>query len=453
MDISTRFATRTNSPSTPPITFNAATRLLRSRVYPLAFQIIASLAFVLILWFAFTGNPHGELNLGTVLSWRLWWALLPLSFFAVGKAWCAVCPLALLSDLTHRVSPVTAVMPRWLREHGAWVMAGAFLLLSWAHAIFDIHGSPLLTGFIFLGLGLSAVVLAVRYERRAFCRFVCPIGMMGGMYALTSPVTLRASESACRAGCGKKSCVVAPSCKLYEYPRTLDSNRYCVLCGDCVKECEHNSPRPVLRAPTSELAEIRKPVFAEAVFVILLVGMILSEVVRKTPLYPRLMQSLLEWSPLQDYAVVYSFSLVVLLAALLALAFGVARWSAPAWKPNFARFGYAFIPLALSGHLGINFYELYTGGTRSVQTVIDNLQIPLQLFEMPPMVRGAIYNYIPELMAVQYAVLLLGLAATLIAIWRVGRKTQVRRTPYMLFAGAVAGLFLAVYAFPMKPGC
>jgi hypothetical protein len=452
MDISTPFAKHDRS-SSYSFTLDPATRFLRSRAYPLAFQAIASIAFLLILWFAFTGNPHGELNFGTVLSWRLWWALLPLSFFAFGKAWCAICPLALLSDLTNRLSPITRVMPRWLREHGAWVMAGAFLALSWAHAIFDIHGSPLLTGFIFVGLGVSAVVLAVRYERRAFCRFVCPIGLMGGMYALTSPLALRANESACRTGCGKKSCVVAPDCKLYEYPRTLDSNRYCVLCGDCVKDCEHNSPRLILRAPTSELAEIRKPVFAEAVFVILLVGMILSEVIRKTPLYPRIMQTALEWSPFQDYTVNYSLMLLLLLSAFVAIAFGIARWSAPAWKPNLARFGYAFVPLALSGHLGINFYELYTGATRSIQTLIDNLQIPLQLFDMPPMVRGAIYSYMPELMAAQYLVLILGFGATMLAIWRLGKKTRASTKPYMLFASAIAALFFAIYAFPMKPGC
>jgi polyferredoxin len=431
----------------------ALTRVLSAQWYPALFQTVGLGVFGLILYFAFAGNPHGELNFATVLTWRLWWALLPLSLFLVGKAWCAICPLAVLSDLTRKVSPIKRVTPRFLREHGASVMAGLFVTLSWAHAVFDIHGTPWLTGVIFIGLALGAILLAVRYHHRTFCRFACPVGLMNGMYAMLSPLALRVDDEVCDLGCENRPCRAASNCKLYEYPRTMDSNRNCVLCGDCVDPCSPRSPQMVWRTPTSEIAEIRKPVWGEAVFAILLLGLVLIEIVRMTPLYPAFMQGALLVTRIDNYILVYTLSFAVLLFLLALLAIVAARVSAQNWKDNLSRFSYAFIPLAFTAHFGTNLYELTIEGTRSIQVVINNLDPRLVLFELPPLVRGSIYAYDPALMIVQYAILTLGLIASLVAIRRIARRTQTRGLPYAAIAVAIGLLFFVVYALPLKPGC
>lgn len=427
--------------------------MMRQSWYPRVFQIAGLGALGLILYFAFTGNPHGELNFATVFTWRLWWALLPLSLFLVGKIWCAICPLAVLSDLTQKISPITRVTPRFLRKHGAWVMAVLFITLSWAHAIFDIHGTPWITGVVFIGLALAAILLALRYEHRAFCRFVCPVGLMSGTYSMLSPLALRTNGNVCRVGCVNQSCRAAPICKLYEYPRTMDSNRYCVLCGDCVDACPHDSPQMVWRAPTSEIAEIRKPVWGEAVFAILLLGLVLVEIIRMTPLYPAFMQRALAITQVDNYTLIYTLSFAALLLALVLIAIVTARASASNWKTSFATFSYGLIPLAFTAHLGTNFFELAAEGTRSIQVVINNLNLPLVLFDLPPKVRGSIYDSDPALMTVHYALIALGLVASLIAIFRIARLTQTRGLPYAAMAIAIAALYFAVYSLPMKPGC
>lgn len=438
---------------TSQVEFRAATRLASATWYPRVFQWTGLAVFGLILWFSFFGNPHGELNFATVLTWRVWWALLPLSLFAFGKVWCAICPLATLSDLAQKFSRSALARPGWLRENGAWVMAGLFLLLSWAHTIFDIHGTPWITGTVFVGLAAGAVALALRYERRAFCRFVCPVGLMGGLYAMTSPLALRASDNVCRVRCARRTCQAAPNCKLYEYPRTMDSNRYCVICADCVKICPHDSPRFVWRMPTSELAEFRKPVFAEAFFVILLLGLVFVEVARMTPFYPAFMQQALRVTQIDNYTLVYTLAWATLLGVLVALAYVCARLASPRWRANFTRIAYGFIPLGLAGHLGTNLFELSAEGTRSIQVLVNNLNIPLQLFDLPPKVRGSIYASDPLLMIVHYALITLGLAAAWYAIHRLTRQMQVRAWPYQAFAAFVAVLYFAVYSLPMKPGC
>ncbi len=440
-------------PRAATLELGALTRLLSAAWYPRVFQLAGLVTFALILYFSFAGNPHGELNFATVFTWRLWWALLPLSLFLVGKFWCAICPLATLSDLAQKFSPIVRVTPRFLREHGAWVMLALFVALSWAHSIFDIHNTPWITGVVFIALALGAILLALRYEQRAFCRFVCPVGLMSGLYAMLSPLGLRANGNVCRAGCATQSCRAAPNCKLYEYPRTMDSNRYCVLCGDCVSACLHDSLKMILRAPTREVAEIRKPVVGEAFFAVLLLGLVFVEIVRMTPLYPAFMQRALVLTPIDNYSLIYSLALAALLIAISALAIFVSWVASSNWKPNLARFSYGFIPLAFAAHLGTNLFELSAEGTRSIKVVINNLNLPFLLFDLPPKVRGAIYDTDPMLMMAQYAMVALGLLASLIAIYRIARRTQTRALPYVAFAMAAAIVYLAVYSLPMKPGC
>lgn len=440
-------------PRAATIELNAVTRFLSARWYPGIFQFVALITFALILYFSFMGNPHGELNFATVLTWRLWWALLPLSLFFLGKLWCAMCPLATLGDLAQKISPLKRVMPRFLREQGAWVMTGLFVTLSWAHAVFDIHNTPWITGVVFIALALGVIGLALRYEHRAFCRFVCPVGLMSGLYAMLSPLGLRANASACRSGCANQSCRAAANCKLYEYPRTLDSNRYCVMCGDCVSACPYDSPKMILRAPTREIAEIHKPVLGEAVFATLLFGLVFVEIIRMTPLYPAFMQRALAFTQIDNYALVYSLALAVLSLVLGSVAIFVSRATSSNWKWSLGQFSYGFLPLAFAAHLGTNLFELSAEGTRSIQVVINNLNLPLALFDLPAKVRGAIYDIDPMLMMAQYALIALGLIATLIAIQRIARRTQTRALPYALFSIAAALIYLAAYSLPMKPGC
>lgn len=440
-------------PRVATIELNAMTRLLSARGYPGLFQLVGLITFALIIFFSFMGNPHGELNFATVFTWRLWWALLPLSLFLFGKLWCAICPLATLGDLAQKISPLKRVLPRFLREQGAWIMTGLFVALSWAHAVFDIHNTPWMTGVVFIALALGAIGLAVRYEHRAFCRFVCPVGLMSGLYAMLSPLGLRANASTCRSGCANQSCRAAANCKLYEYPRTMDSNRYCVLCGDCVSSCPHDSPGIILRAPTREIAEIRKPQFGEAVFATLLLGLIFVEIIRMTPVYPAFMQRALAFIPIDNYPVVYSFALALLLLVLGSVAIFVSRATSSNWKWSLAQYSYGFLPLAFAAHLGTNLFELSAEGTRSVQVVINNLYLPLALFELPAKVRGAIYETDPMLMMIQSALIVLGLIASLVATYRISRRTQTRALPYAAFSIAAALIYLFAYNLPMKPGC
>ena len=65
--------------------FPLVKRIFSNRAYPLALQVASGLVFVAIILSGFLGPPHGEDNLAVVVTWMLWWLLLPFSFVFLGR--------------------------------------------------------------------------------------------------------------------------------------------------------------------------------------------------------------------------------------------------------------------------------------------------------------------------------------------------------------------------------
>jgi len=64
---------------------------------------------------------------------------------------------------------------------------------------------------------------------------------------------------------------------MFEYPRTMDSNRACNFCSNCIKTCDHDAIRITPRPPTSELWFIKKPRFEESFLATALIGIVVSQ--------------------------------------------------------------------------------------------------------------------------------------------------------------------------------
>ena len=77
--------------------------ILSSRAYPVSLQVASSIVFAAIILYGFLGPPHGEDNFAVVVTWMLWWLLLPFSFVFLGRLWCGVCPLGGMSDAVQKV--------------------------------------------------------------------------------------------------------------------------------------------------------------------------------------------------------------------------------------------------------------------------------------------------------------------------------------------------------------
>jgi ferredoxin len=136
--------------------------------------------------------------------------------------------------------------------------------------------SPMGTGYLLLAIASFALLSGILFERRVWCRYLCPLGMLGAVFSGCSVVELRANQSICNSTCKTNSCYKGdedtPGCPLYQGPFSLSSNQNCILCGNCIKACSNDSPAFNLRIPGHELWASLKPEILTTIFVPVILG-------------------------------------------------------------------------------------------------------------------------------------------------------------------------------------
>ncbi|MBF8267630.1 MAG: hypothetical protein HW388_1138 [Dehalococcoidia bacterium] len=431
--------------------------ILASRLYPLVFQILSGAMFALVLLYAFLGPPLGEDNFAVVVTWRLWWLLLPLSFFLFGRLWCGVCPVGAVSDLAQKApAPKRRIAGDFLKKGGPWIMGSLFLGLFWIGMVRHICCWPRETAVVLLLMVGGAVTMSLAYHGRVWCRYLCPLGMFSGIYSMTGIVGLRPAKEVCRNDCriDKRQVLQAEMkvCPLFELPTTLETNRNCNLCGNCVKSCQYGAMRLTLLHPGRELAQVKRPLTGEVFFALTLVAIAFVEAIQTTRLFPSYMQWALEKNILTSYDLVFSLSLLAVVALTMGsylLATHLYTRLSDGGKPlNPASFAYSFLPLALAAYAGVSAFRLASHGARAIQVAINQLTFSLAPFDLPPPVRGSFYQVDLPVKALQLAILALGTLGALYVVARVAKRggdmgALSRALPH----GALVLLFSATFLY------
>lgn len=71
---------------------------------------------------------------------------------------------------------------------------------------------------------------------RPFCRYLCPLGAIYGLFNKISLYRYRIDETKCTScGACQKACKI--DIKTFENPNSIE----CIRCGDCIKSCPHNA--------------------------------------------------------------------------------------------------------------------------------------------------------------------------------------------------------------------
>ena len=83
---------------------------------------------------------------------------------------------------------------------------------------------------------LLVTILASIIIYRPFCRYVCPLGAVYGLFNKFSIYQIRLDGEKCtKCGTCQKSCKL--DIKIYENPSSMD----CIRCGECISRCPHNA--------------------------------------------------------------------------------------------------------------------------------------------------------------------------------------------------------------------
>ena len=244
--------------------------------------------FPLVVAILFLAPQDRQHNFALNLFWAWWWPLILLLFPVIGRLWCAFCPFMIYGEIVQKLSlkfwPRT--LKKWPRETaekwGGWFLFGLFTLIFLWEELWNLENTAYLSSWLLLLITGGAVVFSLIFERRFWCRYLCPIGGMNGLFAKLSIVELRAQQGTCAAECTTYHCYkggvgfgegqTTNGCPIYSHPAQLTDNKDCVLCMTCLKACPHRSVELNLRPPGIELWTTHIPHAYEVALLFLLLG-------------------------------------------------------------------------------------------------------------------------------------------------------------------------------------
>jgi len=250
-------------------------RLLHNRKLQFLLILPNQIIFWLVIGIGLLGTVIPGLNFATAITWYVWFCLVFVMMVVVGRAWCAMCPFGGFGEWVQRHTfwkrtssslGLGLKIPERVGQYGFLISVGAFLLLTWIEEFFNIAGpgNPASTSFMVLGIVGSALLFFLLFERRSFCRYVCPltsiIGTVGSMGAVAG---FRTRDREVCLQCSTKDCMRGGEdgygCPWYTWPGSSDSNLTCGLCTECYKACPSDNIGLFVQKPlTSVIAPTRR---------------------------------------------------------------------------------------------------------------------------------------------------------------------------------------------------
>lgn len=432
-------------------------RLLRSRWYPGIIQVPVAAVFGLVAYQLLAGPDTAHENAGTALMWVLWWPVLPVTFVVLGRFWCAVCPFGAISDAVQKLVGVNRPVPRFLKLYGIWIIDAQFLAITWSDHVWGIVESPWGSGVLLLLLTTGVIVSGAFFARRTFCRYLCFLGGLCSNYARSSVVELRADTDICSTCKARAACYngtdKVPGCPLFSFPRTMDSSANCNLCANCIKACPNDAIQVRLRKPLSELWFLDKPKVEESFLAMAIMGIVLIQNLTMLTVWQDFLAWIEQATGVTNYAVIFTVAFAVAVSVPVGM-LSLASWFASRGNlentlTNFARFGYALIPLDIAAHLAHNMFHLLAEGSLVFTTVAS-------LFGAAPADGSGALASSGTILFLQLVILALGVAGSAYTVRRVTyrryRSVARRRAtilPYAALVGILAVVNVYLLLLPM----
>jgi hypothetical protein len=379
-------------------------RLIRWPAFPGALQWPLVVVVAALVVVSLRAPRHAELNPGAAVVWQLWWTVLPFLVLLTARLWCAICPFPALGDAVQRLR-TAPLPPPALRRWGPWAAALGLGVLGILFLLLHVETSGPLTGALLVAFAAAVVGAALLWRRRAWCRYLCPLGLMVGLYSRLGWLRLGARDD------GQEAAATARDCPVFSSALAARRAHDCVLCGLCLRgrggaAVEVRFARPSATAPSLTAAE--------AVTVSVLLGLLLADALRMIPLYLGYMA----WAVALvggRYETAMALGIGTVMAAVLVahvVAAHVLR-RGETFGRSFARLSLLWLPLVLAAHLALSAQHLLAAGE-----VVLNLGAEIGLLRPGHMPPAEVYASVWSMKALQWAMLALGGLAALVLVRR-----------------------------------
>jgi polyferredoxin len=409
------------------------------------FVMLAGFLFAILS--GFFGTPVGNRNFGIVFVWIAWWAVLILvavPFF--GRGWCSICPIPLPGEWLQRgaILDPPGKKPRWFnlrwpnKLRNIWLQNLTFTLVALFSSV--ILTIPKVTSIVLAAMLFLAIGMSIVFERRAFCRYICPVGGFIGLYAQAAPMELRVKDKQVCLTCKDKPCYngseAGYGCPWDVFPGGLTKNTYCGLCMECLRTCPYDNivinTRPFsadLAKPSGRMDEAFKA------FIMLGAAMIYAGVLLgpwgKLKLAAYTVGSL-SWF---GYTALFLAFIFGLLPALFLGAVGIGKGrtkSSLNIKQAFTAFATALVPLGLMFWVAFSLSFVLTNSAYIFSSISDPLGWGWNLFGTAAIAWQPYLSVL--LLPLQTLVLVGGLLWTARTAQKVGVKVNISAVPVILFS-------------------
>jgi len=430
-------------------------RLVRNRKLQFFLILPNQIVFWTVIFVGLFGTAVPGLNFGAAITWYVWFCLVFVMMVVVGRAWCAMCPFGGFAEWVQRRTfwnrtqkslSLGRKFPEPLARLGFVLPVFSFLLLTWIEEYFNISGpgNPAATSFMVIGIVASALVFFLVFERRTFCRYICPLtSLIGTVGSIGAVAGFRTREREVCLTCKTKDCMRGGDqgfgCSWYTWPGSADSNLYCGLCTECYKSCPEDNVGLFLQKPLTSVVAPRRRRADVAWAIALLWGLVVYQQFNATSAYAPLdgwLNSRLHVPHYPD-PVAYLGLIGLLSLATAGVAWGIGALFArrdieldhagsfgdksSRFRAFFLPITYGLIPVVGADYFARQLPKFFQYSPRVVPSV--------QHMFGSSGVHSSLYNTRiladPRIVAVQVAVIALGTLGALWATWRIANRELV----------------------------
>ncbi len=291
--IEARFGPTDPSPRADLTRFPLVRRMLRHRL----FQFLLILPNQIIFWVVIVAGLFGAAiptrNFSTVITWYIWFCAVFLLMVGVGRGWCVMCPFGGFAEWVQRRTffkrlPYAVTLGRrWSRSmsrYGLIPSALLFVILTWFEEFYNIAGPgvPAYTSYLVFGVIGTALATFLIFERRTFCRYLCPLSALIGSVGATGMVAgFRTKNRDVCLSCRTKDCMRGSEngygCPWYEWPGSATSNLTCGLCSECYKNCPYDNIGLFVQPPLTSVVKPVRRRWDIGVSILVLLGLVVFQ--------------------------------------------------------------------------------------------------------------------------------------------------------------------------------
>lgn len=412
-----------------------------SRKFQFFVQVPIVFMFFLIILAGLFGVQEPSRNIATILTWIIWWVVIVFIVIFAGKVWCTLCPWNAVSDWIRRLSfwkrkrdeELFTLNLRWPRKlRNIYLATLLFLVLTWLELGFGVTSSPRATAYLALLILSMAIVPAVIFEGKPFCRYACLVGRVSGLYSMFASSELRSrSKEVCRR-CRGKDCWKGNErgypCPTFQNLSRMDVNTYCILCTECIKSCRHNNVSFNIRPFATDLIKSRETRKDEAYLSLVMLSMTTFHGVTMTPQWFFWTVELQEVTGLGYYGVFTLLMMAILLA--LPAVYYVICWLSKIVSGNkeiplkkiFINYAYPILPIALFYHLAHNTMHFFREAQKVLPVLSDPFGWEWNLFGTANISTGPLLS-LSTIWYIQVVLVVIGHIFSIYVASRIARRT------------------------------